>query len=64
QAGTKLYLLMSFLVSVCCCFFILFLFLSELTGFIATEVGESLKSLHKDYILVEVYQAGSLSSFQ
>lgn len=25
-------------VSICCCLFILFLFLSELTGFITTEV--------------------------
>ncbi|XP_053159652.1 endoplasmic reticulum-Golgi intermediate compartment protein 1 isoform X2 [Hemicordylus capensis] len=29
-------------VSVCCCFFILFLFLSELTGFIATEIVNEL----------------------
>uniref|UniRef100_A0A8C9A0V2 Endoplasmic reticulum-Golgi intermediate compartment protein n=1 Tax=Prolemur simus TaxID=1328070 RepID=A0A8C9A0V2_PROSS len=26
------------IISVCCCLFILFLFLSELTGFITTEV--------------------------
>ncbi|KAK7815958.1 hypothetical protein U0070_014171, partial [Myodes glareolus] len=26
-------------VSICCCLFILFLFLSELTGFITTEVS-------------------------
>ncbi|KAF2976989.1 hypothetical protein EK904_006532 [Melospiza melodia maxima] len=30
------------LVSVCCCLFILFLFLSELTGFIATEIVNEL----------------------
>ncbi|XP_042303455.1 endoplasmic reticulum-Golgi intermediate compartment protein 1 [Sceloporus undulatus] len=30
------------IISVCCCFFILFLFLSELTGFIATEVVNEL----------------------
>ncbi|XP_026552166.1 endoplasmic reticulum-Golgi intermediate compartment protein 1 isoform X1 [Pseudonaja textilis] len=30
------------IISVCCCFFILFLFLSELTGFIATEIVNEL----------------------
>uniref|UniRef100_F7FSB2 Endoplasmic reticulum-Golgi intermediate compartment protein n=1 Tax=Monodelphis domestica TaxID=13616 RepID=F7FSB2_MONDO len=30
------------IISVCCCLFILFLFLSELTGFIATEVVNEL----------------------
>uniref|UniRef100_A0A8D2F8D6 Endoplasmic reticulum-Golgi intermediate compartment protein n=1 Tax=Theropithecus gelada TaxID=9565 RepID=A0A8D2F8D6_THEGE len=28
------------IISICCCLFILFLFLSELTGFITTEVEQ------------------------